>query len=140
MFTIDEKDLRELTDKIKDDLGEDLAERLRNEVSELKSQYGEKLVDEIEYFPDDKVVGSTTFGPTIINEGLSPGTFPNFDRIREWVINVKDKSEDEERYGTLTDTVIDKITYQICKKIEREGIIPTWFVDKALSKLESENP
>lgn len=139
MFTFEESKFKEITDRIKDDLGEDLVERLRNEVIQLKSQYGEKLADEIEYFSDDKIVGSITFGPHIINEGLDPGTYPNFDKIREWVVEVKDKTKDIERYGTLTDRIIDKIAWDVVRKIESEGIEPTWFVDKALSKLEGEN-
>jgi len=158
MFTFDDNQFKEITDRMKDDLGEDLVDRLREEVIAIKSQYSKDLAGEIEYFENDKIVGSTTFGPHIVNEGLSPGTFPNFDRIKDWVINVKDKSGDVEKYGeqsliekisskitgrnytTLPDWAINKITYAVCKKIEREGIKPSWFVDRAISKLEGENP
>jgi len=135
MFTFEESNFKETTDRIKDDIGAELVERLREEVIFLKSQYGENIANEIEYFSDDKVVGSKTFGPNTINEGMMPGTFPNFDRIVEWVKTVKDGGENI----NLPETMIKQIAYRVSKKIEREGIEPTWFVDKALSKLEGEH-
>jgi len=135
MFTFEESNFKEITDNMKDDIGEDLVERLRNEVIKIKSQYGENIANEIKYFSDDKIVGSTTFGPNIINEGTIPGTFPNFDRIVEWVRTVKDGG----KWDNFPETMIKQIAYRVSKKIEREGIDPTWFVDRALSKLEGEN-
>lgn len=136
MFTFDDNQFNEITDRIKDDLGEDLVDRLREEVIKIKSQYAVKLADQIEYYSDDKVVGSKTFAPHIVNEGLTPGTFPNFDRLKEWVKTVKDGGKNL----NLPEYVLNKITYRVAKKIQREGIKPSWFVDRVLSKLESENP
>jgi len=50
MFTFEESNFKEITDRIKDDIGEDLVARLREEVMFLKSQYGENIANEIEYF------------------------------------------------------------------------------------------
>ena len=134
MFTFDDNKFNELSDQIKNDAGNDLVERLRQEVIAVKSEYAQRLADQIQYYPDDKIVGSTTFAPHIINEGLAPGTYPNFDRLKDWVKNVKDGGANTE----LPDYVINQITHKVALKIQREGIKPTWFMDRALSKWEEE--
>ena len=132
MFSFNDKDVNKMVGEIKDGVGGDLVEMLRTEVKGIKSYYSENLADQIEYFTDDKVVGSENIVPQIINEGRMPGTFPNFDRLKEWVTNVKDGGKNVD----LPDYKINQITFKVANKIKNEGIDPNWFVDNVLMDVE----
>ena len=61
----------------------------------------------------------------IVNWGLAPGTFVNFDALRIWV---------EGKLG-VPSSESQNVTGLIMRKIYTEGIKPKFFVKKALKKL-----
>ena len=73
----------------------------------------------------------------LVDKGMSPGTWVNFDKLHAWVEgklkildNVTNPSGKSYYTGEATD-----VTWRILYKIQRDGIKPTFFVKKALKKV-----
>jgi len=132
MFTINDSDWKLFQDKLMDDIGFDLMEDLQREIQQIKKGY-DGAAQDIHYYGADSVVGSTQWAPAAINEGTMKGTWPNIDRIKDWVTNTKDGGINVNK----SDTEIDQIAWRVANKIKEKGINPTWYVDAVLSKWES---
>ena len=73
----------------------------------------------------------------LVDKGMSPGTRVNFDKLKAWVIGklkISDEATNQFGKSFWTGEATD-VTYKIFRKIERDGIKPTFFVKKALKKL-----
>ena len=132
MFKILDSDWKLFQDKIMDDIGFELMEDLQREIKQIKKGY-DGTAEDIKYYGSEGVVGSIKWAPAAINQGQMPGTWPNVDRIKEWVRTTKDGGKN----ANLSDTEIDQIAWKVSNKIKDKGIDPTWYVDAVLSKWES---
>jgi len=132
MFKILDSDWNVFREKIMEDIGFDLMEDLQREIQQIKKHY-DGAANDIKFWKEDDVVGSTKWAPATINQGMMPGTYPNIDRIRDWVRNTKDGGKNV----NLSDTEINQIAWKVTNKIKEKGIDPTWYVDAVLSKWES---
>jgi len=131
MFEFDETDLRKLEKDIQEDMSVNLIEKyIRAELDRAGKDYS-KMYNEFEY--DETEGGVITNNPQlgVLNQGREPGTYPNIDRLREWVRTVKDNGENAD----LPDYKINQIAYRVSKKIYDDGINPDWFIDRALAKM-----
>jgi len=73
----------------------------------------------------------------LVDKGMSPGTRVNFDKLKAWVIGklkISDTAVNQFGKSFWTGEATN-VTYKIFRKIERDGIKPTFFVKKALKKL-----
>jgi len=132
MFKILDGDWEMFKEKLMEDIGFDLLDDLQKEIQQIKKHY-DGAADDIKWYKDDAVVGSTKWAPATINQGMIPGTMPNIDNIRDWVRNTKDGGKNV----NMSDSEINGIAWRVAKKIKDKGIDPIWYVDAVLSRWES---
>lgn len=108
------------------DIGTDLRDSLRDEIS--NKGYGTPTSDKLEFFEDDKVVGSEEFSIAVMDSGRLAGEYPPFDKIADWVRYVKDDGAN----ASSDERTITAITWKVMNKIKDEGIEPSWFVKNVL--------
>lgn len=134
MFKIADGHQKKLKEFILDKVGNNLAGELKTELRingyDRQSQAGEYIntLDKIVYDKPNKLVGSTDWGIAVLDAGRIAGEYPPFNKIRDWVINVKEVGKN------LTDRQYDDITWKIMNKIKEVGIAPTWFARRVLSR------
>lgn len=114
---------------VKDTIAEDLLQRLKAEVVQIKNEYVD-TADKMWYEKSESAIVSDDYGLAVLNAGRVPGEFPNFDKLRWWVQNVKDGGANR----NLSERELDSITYRVGKKIQDEGIDPHWFIDNVLGR------
>ena len=131
MFKIDWSSYEQEKQRLNENIGYDIRDLLRKELETMKSYYSENASEQIKYYLEDNVVGSTEWAATTINQGRLPGEWPNIDRIRDWVRTRKDGG----KYSSASDAAVNSIAYAVSKKIKDKGIAPKWYVDKVLQEL-----
>jgi hypothetical protein len=113
--------------KMKVNISKKIIHNLKKTIGDEDINFTGKLTDSIHRVKMDGVHMVLIDSPYahIVNWGLAPGTFVNFDALRIWV---------EGKLGVPSDQS-ENVTWLIMKKIERQGIKPKFFVKKALKKL-----
>ena len=113
--------------KMKVDMSKKIIHNLKKTIGDEDINFTGKLTDSIHRVKMDGVHMVLIDSPYahIVNWGLAPGTYVNFDALRIWV---------EGKLGVPSDQS-ENVTWLIMKKIERQGIKPKFFVKKALKKL-----
>jgi len=132
MFTIRDNDWEMFVSKYLDDMGWELMEDLQKEIMTIKKHY-DGAADDIKHWPEEHIVGSKEWAPAAINQGTLPGTWPNLDRLKEWIINTKDGGKNT----NLSENEVDSIAWKVGQKIKSKGIDPTWYVDRVLTRWEN---
>lgn len=136
MFKISDSEMEKFLDTIGKDMTDDIISKIMSDMPEPAVQdlftVGANI---LEYHPEINSITSEDIGAAIVNDGVAPGTFPNFDKIMDWVKYKKDGGANRD----LPEYKIKQIAYRVSKKIKDEGIKPTWFIDRALAKMEGEN-
>lgn len=150
MFEIEDREWSKVMERMKNEMGHNLIETIREELREIKSYYDNSLANQIQWNEEEGGIEVTTIAPIIVNEGLLPGTFPPIDKIREWVkkydVATPDRNYLEEisyrikRLISMGDRAdereIDRVAYMVARKIYNKGIEPTWYMDRAITKFD----
>lgn len=123
------KNEKETIENIRDTIATNLLEELKSEVVSIKTEYVD-AAGKMWYEKSEGAIVSDDYGLAVLNAGRVPGEFPNFDRIRWWVQNVKDGGSNR----NLSDRELDEIAYKVGLKIQNEGIEPHWFIDNVLGR------
>ena len=136
MFTIRDNDWEMFVDKYLEDMGWELLEDLQKEIQTIKKGY-EGAADDLHKWTlgeqDQTTVGSKEWAPAAINQGMLPGKWPNIDKIKDWIINTKDGGKNV----NLSENEVDSIAWKVAGKIKDQGIDPTWYVDRVLTRWEN---
>jgi len=136
MFEYNDKDWDAMLESIGKDLTDDITQKIMEDMPEPAVQdLFTSGINILKYEPMTKAIESDDMGAKIVNEGVIPGTFPNFDKIMEWVKYKKDGGANRD----LSEYKIKQIAYKVAKGIKDKGIEPTWFIDRALAKIEGEH-
>jgi len=134
MFKLARGEKEKLTEHLLDKVGTNLAGELKTELRivgyDRSSSSGEYIntLDKIVYDKENKLVGSTDWGIAVLDAGRVAGEYPPFNKIRDWVMYVKEAGK------RLTENQITDITWKIMNKIKDKGIDPTWFARRVLSR------
>lgn len=112
------------------DIGEEVRDELKDELRHLRSYYDDRIVDTIVFDPVNKVVGSEEWAVAAIDNGMDWhwSKFPNIDSLEHWVRTRKDNGA----YRNASKSEVKKIAYKVGRKIMKDGIDPTFFVDSIL--------
>ena len=114
-------------DKMKVDMSKKIIHNLKKTIGDEDINFTGKLTDSIHRVKMDGVHMVLIDSPYahIVNWGLAPGTYVNFDALRIWV---------EGKLG-VPSSESQNVTGLIMRKIYTQGIKPKFFVKKALKKL-----
>lgn len=126
MFTVKKAELDRLLEKLVDDLGENLSGELKTELRIMG--YEEGTLRHIVYDKPAKLVGSKDWGVAVLDAGRVAGEWPPFNKIMDWVIQVKEAGKH------LSEKEYMDITWAIARKIKEEGIAPKWFARRVLQR------
>lgn len=136
MFKIIDRVWENFLDIIGQDVTKDVTQKIMDDMPEPAVQdLFTGGADILKYEPITHTIESDDMGASIINDGVLPGTFPNFDKIMDWVRYKKDGGNNID----LPEYKIKQIAYKVARGIKEKGIKPTWFIDRALAKMEDEN-
>ncbi len=133
MFITNKRDLDELSEDILMDVGLDLKDMVAEYYSEEGTRHprGEPYDEaRITFCATKNIVGSEDWAPYTLNKGWDRGTFPNLTAIAQWVRHVKDNGANSE----MPEYKVKQEAYLVARHMAEEGIVPTWFVDKAIER------
>lgn len=130
IFKIDKKNLDKISKQIMKDIGEEIVDNIRDELIHMEPYYAENLAPSIVYDETAHLVGSEHWGAAAIDDGSDWrwSKFPNFDNLKEWVRTRKDSG----KYATASENEVNKIAYAVGKKIQDDGINPTFYMKSVL--------
>ena len=133
MWKAKDSDICELKEDILMDTGLDLKDLVAEYYAEEGTRHprGEPYDEaRITFCTTKKIVGSEDWAPFTVNKGWDKGTFPNLTAIAQWVRHVKDNGANSE----MPEYKVKQEAYLVARHMAEEGIIPTWFVDKAIER------
>lgn len=130
IFKLSDKEFKRISDMIMKDVGEDIRDELRDEFAHLESYYEKDTINSIVYDDTDHVVGSEHWGVAAVDNGSDWhwSKFPNIDKLQEWVR----KDKDNGKWRGAPDYIVKQIAYKVGRKIMKDGIQPTFFVDSIM--------
>lgn len=113
--------------KMQVDISKKIIHNLKKTIGDEDINFTGKLTDSINRVKMDGVYMVLIDSPYahIVNWGLAPGTWVNFDALKLWV---------EGKLG-VPQSESENVTWLIMKKIQTQGIKPKFFVKKALKSL-----
>lgn len=124
-MTVEEDNQRSI-DRLCADLGVDVIREAQKIIREEDRIYKEDLVNGFGYDPSRKRVYNNRIYARVTEFGFPRGRWIPVEKLRQWV---KDK------LNTSTDRETNAITYSVKKKIHDQGIMPIFYMLRAIQRV-----
>jgi len=116
---------REEMDRFMDHMQIKIIHKLKKTIGEQDINFTGDMTKSIEKGKEDglHIISINSPYAHLVDRGLSPGTWVNYEKLKIWV---------QGKIGITEEPELSSVTWKILKKIQRDGIRPRRFVKKAL--------
>jgi hypothetical protein len=109
-----------------------LVEELKRQLKKPNSRLEDSITGRKITGKDGFAISMNDYGINV-NQGRSAGSFPNIEKLKDWIIRkkIKNTTAKEGKPSSL-----DSLAYIIGRSIAQRGIKPTRFIDIVIEKVE----